>query len=103
MTDYRLVTYRTPKGRRAGIVAAEQLYDAAAATREPRYASVLGILQDWKAANALLRKASLRKPVGALKKMKLLAPLPNPGTLFCAGANYTDHMEEMLRAQNRPP
>jgi 2-keto-4-pentenoate hydratase/2-oxohepta-3-ene-1,7-dioic acid hydratase in catechol pathway len=39
----------------------------------------------------------------ALKKAKLLAPLPEPGAIFCAGANYTDHMEEMARIQNRPP
>jgi 2-keto-4-pentenoate hydratase/2-oxohepta-3-ene-1,7-dioic acid hydratase in catechol pathway len=103
MTDYRLVTYKTADGARAGVVIGEQVYDAAAAARKPQYASVLGILRDWKAANALLSKASYRKPLGALKKMKLLAPLPDPVTLYCAGANYTDHMAEMARAQNKEP
>ena len=103
MTDYRLVTCKTVDGARAGVVVGEHVYDAAAATRKPQYAALLAILRDWKAASALLRKASYRKPLGTLKKVKLLAPLPNPGNLYCAGANYTDHMAEMARAQNKEP
>ena len=103
MTDYRLVTYKTSDGARAGVVVDEQVYDAAAATRKAQYADVLAILRDWKTASALLGKASYRKPLGTLKKVKLLAPLPNPGNLYCAGANYTDHMAEMARAQNKEP
>jgi len=64
------------------------------------YPSVLDILRDWPAFS---RKKWNPKGKGvALKKAKLLAPLPDPGAIFCAGANYTDHMEEMARAQNRP-
>src|ERR1043165_655476 len=103
MSDYLLVTYKTADGGPAGVGVGEHFYDAAAATRKPQYASLLAILRDWKAASALLRKASYRKPLGALKKIKLLAPLPNPGNLHCAGANYTDHMAEMARAQNKEP
>lgn len=103
MTDYRLVTYKTAKGPRAGVVIGDAVYDAATATRKAQYTSVLAILREWKAASAILRKASYRKPVASLEKTKLLAPLPDPGTLFCAGANYTDHMAEMARAQNKEP
>jgi 2-keto-4-pentenoate hydratase/2-oxohepta-3-ene-1,7-dioic acid hydratase in catechol pathway len=38
----------------------------------------------------------------ALTGLKLAAPLI-PGTVFCAGANYKDHVEEMSRAFNLPP
>jgi 2-keto-4-pentenoate hydratase/2-oxohepta-3-ene-1,7-dioic acid hydratase in catechol pathway len=32
----------------------------------------------------------------------LHAPLLYPGTIYCAGANYADHVAEMARAQNLP-
>jgi 2-keto-4-pentenoate hydratase/2-oxohepta-3-ene-1,7-dioic acid hydratase in catechol pathway len=35
--------------------------------------------------------------------VRLLAPLPMPGTIYCAGANYRDHVLEMARAQNIQP
>jgi len=57
---------------------------------------------DW--TNALARLAS--KPRGKatpLKRAKLLAPVLYPGNIYCAGANYTDHVAEMERAQGREP
>jgi 2-keto-4-pentenoate hydratase/2-oxohepta-3-ene-1,7-dioic acid hydratase in catechol pathway len=33
----------------------------------------------------------------------LHAPLLYPGAIYCAGANYADHVAEMARAQNLPP
>jgi len=38
-----------------------------------------------------------------LAEVKLHAPLLYPGTIYCAGANYADHVAEMARAQNLPP
>jgi 2-keto-4-pentenoate hydratase/2-oxohepta-3-ene-1,7-dioic acid hydratase in catechol pathway len=35
--------------------------------------------------------------------VKLLAPVLYPGNIYCAGANYTDHMAEMARAQGKEP
>jgi hypothetical protein len=59
MTEIKLVSFRTAKGPRAGVVVGEQLYEAAALTAKPEYGSVLGILRDWRAASGLLkRKAS---------------------------------------------
>src|SRR5688572_26942574 len=37
-----------------------------------------------------------------LAEVKLHAPLLYPGTIYCAGANYADHVAEMARAQNLP-
>ena len=37
-----------------------------------------------------------------LSEVKLHAPLLYPGTIYCAGANYADHVAEMARAQNLP-
>jgi 2-keto-4-pentenoate hydratase/2-oxohepta-3-ene-1,7-dioic acid hydratase in catechol pathway len=101
MPDFKLVTYG--KGR-AGVVIDDVVYDAAALARNPSYETVLGILQDWRSAHKAFQKASGRKPKGtSLKKTRLHAPLPNPGAIFCAGANYTDHMAEMARAQGQAP
>ena len=106
MTEYKLLTYATASGARAGILVGDQVYDAATLTRKPEYASMLAVLRDWRKASALLKKLA-SKPGKArstpLKKTKLVAPLPFPGAIFCAGANYTDHMAEMARAQNREP
>jgi len=104
MPEYKLVTFQTSDGSRAGALIGEQVYDAAKLTGNPAHSSVLAILRDWRAAHTALRTAKIGTKKGiALPKAKLLAPLPNPGTIFCAGANYTDHMAEMARAQNREP
>jgi len=106
MNQYRLLSYKAAGGARAGVLIGEQVYDAAALTRKPEYARVLDILRDWRAASALLRERAAkpgRTKSLPLKKTRLLAPLLYPGAVFCAGANYTDHVAEMDRAQNRQP
>jgi 2-keto-4-pentenoate hydratase/2-oxohepta-3-ene-1,7-dioic acid hydratase in catechol pathway len=108
MASYFLVTYQSPKGPRAGIVVGDNVFDAAALTRNAAYATVLGILNDWKRAEGIIRKAAAaaakRKRKGRpLERTKLLAPVLWPSAIYCAGANYTDHMLEMARLQNIPP
>ena len=104
MTEYKLVTFQTSDGSRAGALIGEQIYDAAKLTGNPGHATMLAILRDWRAAHAELRRAKPGTKKGIpLGKAKLLAPVPVPGAVFCAGANYTDHVAEMLRAQGKPP
>src|SRR5207302_5833624 len=106
MAEYRLVSYRAPQGARAGILVQDNVYDAARLCGDDAYGSMLGILRDWRAAAGLLKKKAAnpgRARSITLKKARLLAPLPDPGAIFCAGANYTDHMAEMARAENGPP
>ena len=38
-----------------------------------------------------------------LKRTKLLAPVLWPSAIFCAGANYADHVAEMNKVNGRPP
>jgi 2-keto-4-pentenoate hydratase/2-oxohepta-3-ene-1,7-dioic acid hydratase in catechol pathway len=104
MAEYRLVTFQTSDGSRAGALIGEQIYDAAKLTGNPAHSTMLAVLRDWRAAHAELRKArpGTRKGI-PLGKAKLLAPVPRPGNVFCAGANYTDHVAEMMRAQKREP
>jgi len=108
MASYKLVTYQSAKGPRAGIVVDDRLFDAAALTRKSAYASMLDILNDWTSAKGALKKAAAAAAKSKLKsqpvaKAKLLAPVLWPSAIYCAGANYTDHMMEMARLQNMPP
>jgi len=105
---YKLATYKTTEGPRAGMVIGEEVFDAARLTGEAAYATVIGIVEDWKAAEGALRKAAAGAAKGRAKrqplaKTRLLAPLRFPPTIYCAGANYMDHAAEMAAREDRPP
>lgn len=108
--SYKLLTHQVGREARAGVLVEDTVYDAARVTGVGSYSSVLGVLQDWPKANRALAQAAKRIAGGKSRakgvpigRARLLAPLPNPGNIFCAGANYTDHVAEMLRAQGQPP
>ena len=107
MAGYKLATYQTKDGPRAGLVVDDKVIDAAKATGKAGYASVVGILNDWSKAQGALKaaaaKAGKSKAAIPLSKAKLLAPLLYPSTIYCAGANYQDHANEMAAKDNRPP
>jgi 2-keto-4-pentenoate hydratase/2-oxohepta-3-ene-1,7-dioic acid hydratase in catechol pathway len=105
---YKLATYRSSAGPRAGLVVGEAVFDAAALSGNPAYATVLGILADWKKAGGVLRKtaagaAKSRATRQPLARTKLLAPVRFPSAIYCAGANYADHAAEMARREGRSP
>jgi 2-keto-4-pentenoate hydratase/2-oxohepta-3-ene-1,7-dioic acid hydratase in catechol pathway len=107
MAGYKLATYQTPDGPRAGLVIDDKLFDAAKLTGKAAYASVLAILADWRAAQGALKKAAAaagksRVKALPLSRAKLLAPVRWPSAIYCAGANYADHAAEMARRMNRP-
>jgi len=105
---YRLATYQSADGARAGLVVGDKLFDAAKLTGNAAYATVLGILDDWKAAQATLKKAAANAGKSRVKsqplaRTKLLAPVRWPSAIYCAGANYADHVAEMNARHGRPP
>jgi 2-keto-4-pentenoate hydratase/2-oxohepta-3-ene-1,7-dioic acid hydratase in catechol pathway len=105
---YKLATYKSGDGPRAGLVIGEDVFDAAKLTGKPAYASVMGILADWKSAEGALRKAAAgaaksRAKRQPLKKTKLLAPVQYPSAIYCAGANYADHAAAMAAREGNPP
>ena len=104
-THYKLVSYETVEGPRAGAVVKDAVFDLAELTDKPSYATMLGVLDDWAEAEALIETAvatigSGAKPSSPLAKVRLLAPVLYPSAIFCAGANYSDHMSEMARVFN---
>ena len=108
--SYKLLSYQSGREARAGILVGDRIYDAARLTGQAAWSSVLGALQDWSRAHRAFAAAAKRittdksraKGVPA-KRARLLAPVLYPGDIYCAGANYTDHMAEMARAQGREP
>jgi 2-keto-4-pentenoate hydratase/2-oxohepta-3-ene-1,7-dioic acid hydratase in catechol pathway len=108
--SYKLLSYRDGRGARAGVLVGERVYDAARITGVPAHASVSALLEDWSRARRALADAARRIARGTsrakgapLSRVRLLAPLLYPGAIFCAGANYRDHMLEMARVSGSPP
>src|SRR5277367_5033289 len=107
LAGYKLATYQSSEGPRAGLVIGTEVFDAAKLTGKAAYATVMGIMADWKAADGALKKAAAgaaksRAKRQPLAKTKFLAPVPLPLTIFCAGANYADHAAAMARKQGMP-
>lgn len=108
MAIFRLLTYRAGSGPRAGLAVGDRFADAATATGHPGDATVLGILEDWDAVQPRLAAAALaiaagRVPATPLAGTTLLAPVHYPVTIYCAGANYTDHVARMAAVLGLPP
>jgi 2-keto-4-pentenoate hydratase/2-oxohepta-3-ene-1,7-dioic acid hydratase in catechol pathway len=96
---FRLLTYMAQSGPRSGILVGGVVHDAQALTGETRYATVLGILEDWDNAGPVLAALAKDKLAAAsgipLAETKMLAPIQYPGQIWAAGANYQDHIAEM--------
>jgi 2-keto-4-pentenoate hydratase/2-oxohepta-3-ene-1,7-dioic acid hydratase in catechol pathway len=105
MMAYKLASYRSEHGPRAGAVVGATLYDVATLTSDPAYRTVMDVLDDWDKAHEMIADAAARPacagwPVGS---MELLAPVSRPGAIYCIGSNYKDHAEEMRIASGRSP
>ena len=100
---YRLLSYRRDGRATAGVLVDGLVYPAADLAGDiPDAHSVLGLLQAWDRAHARLDAAAATLKGGTpLDRVELLAPILYPGSLFCAGANYWDHLEEMAEIAKR--
>lgn len=115
--SYRLATYvRGNDEPRAGIVVDDALLDVTTVvatsgvkSSSTSPAQVLQILDNWPSLHPVLEQAARdqrRGKAGAnatpVSDVRFLAPILYPGTIFCAGANYRDHVAEMSKAMNLP-
>ena len=104
MPKFQLATYQSPKGPRAGLVVGDKIIDAADATGNAADADVLALLASWDASLKRLDAAAEKGAASAkaLSTVTLLAPITRPIAIYCAGANYRDHANEMARVQGKP-
>jgi len=75
------------------------------ATKFPANTSLFDLLQDWEANYAVIRQAVQvldQFPV-PLQDVNTCAPLPQPRQIFCTGANYREHVVEMVVALSAHP
>lgn len=99
--EYRLLTYRGADGKPvAGVLidnAVHALKSLLAGQVDLDDWSVLGALQRWADVQPKLRAAAKAGAKGGMppSSITLMAPILYPPALFCAGANYWDHLEEM--------
>jgi 2-keto-4-pentenoate hydratase/2-oxohepta-3-ene-1,7-dioic acid hydratase in catechol pathway len=100
MSEYALVSYRNGTAEpKAGVKVGDRVYPAssmAAGLRDPD--TVMGLLREWDRARPLLEQAAAKPDPArglALADVTLMAPVLYPGALYCAGANYWDHLQEM--------
>jgi 2-keto-4-pentenoate hydratase/2-oxohepta-3-ene-1,7-dioic acid hydratase in catechol pathway len=106
--SHRLLSYSSSKGPRAGLAVDDKIFDVATLTGNAAYATVIDILNDWRTAQKALRASAAKirakkTKVRPLSRPKLMAPVLYPSALYCAGANYSDHMLEMARVQGIDP
>lgn len=106
--EYRLTNYLDgARGVRAAAIIGERVIPIASLLQgvaNVDATSVLGLLKNWDAAHTALQKAAQGAGASdgvALKDVRLMAPILYPGALYCAGANYWDHLEEMAEIAKR--
>lgn len=98
---WRLVSWAGGDGRPHAGVLAGGLIAPTAAILGDGCGSVLAILQAWDDLHPRLVRAVADGAVAASgvpeASVTRLAPVLHPGAVFCAGANYGDHLEEMAK------
>ena len=80
MAGYKLATYQSSDGPRAGLVIDDKVFDAAKLSGRAAYATMLGILEDWRTAQGVLKKSAANAGKSRVKALplgrtRLLAPV----------------------------
>lgn len=103
--DVELFSYRNADSSiRAGVRVDGALFDAADFLGDPGYSSVRAMLSDWATVDLRLHErlaAQVQNSLEPLGPLPLEAPLI-PGAIYCAAANYRDHMHAMAVKLNQP-
>lgn len=101
--SYKLLSYYEGSDIIAGIMVNERIYKLSDALADASLHSMIQVLEQWKTVRPKLIAFAEKAPSGGLPlaKVKLAAPVPRPPTIYCAGANYTDHVANMARALNQ--
>ena len=102
--DFGFVTYGVAnKPPRAGLLQNGRIHDIAGLLQDPDLATMRAVLDRWFEVTERLSKASPNDGGLQLEDCQLFSPIPNPGAVYCAGANYRDHVVNMARKLNIEP
>ena len=89
----KLVTFSDTRPARIGLVKGEGVIDLAKADPDlPR--DMIGLMNEWPRARAIVERAASRDADATLKTVKLHAPVPRPSKALAIGLNYADHIAE---------
>jgi 2-keto-4-pentenoate hydratase/2-oxohepta-3-ene-1,7-dioic acid hydratase in catechol pathway len=94
----RLITYRSERGDRAGVLSGDVVVDAGDALGDGGTSSVRGLLE----AGALADLAAAVRGADGVPAIAvaLLPPIPDPEKIVCIGLNYREHAAE---GRQEPP
>jgi 2-keto-4-pentenoate hydratase/2-oxohepta-3-ene-1,7-dioic acid hydratase in catechol pathway len=109
VAQYRLVSYRdAARAARPGVLVDDRVFDPTPLLKDLAPScdtgSVIGLLRQWDRVHPRLAAAAGEvdprdgQPIAGIL---LDAPILYPGALFCAGANYWDHLQEMAEIAAR--
>lgn len=90
----------------AGVVVDGRVVPTADVLASSADASVRGLLERWDDAEPALQHAVDALPGDGgipLEELRPLPPVQPPGQLFCAGANYKQHVKQLLMARGVVP
>jgi 2-keto-4-pentenoate hydratase/2-oxohepta-3-ene-1,7-dioic acid hydratase in catechol pathway len=108
MATYKLATCQTSKGKIGpALVVGNNVFPFANLPDFSGYLAMLDLLEDWLAAEPKIAFAAARLQNGQggepASSTVFLAPVLYPSAIYCAGANYGDHVLEMALAKGRQP
>lgn len=98
---YWLSTFDAGEGSRPGLIANDRIVDLSAVLELPQRADLMDVLERWENVRAALAQiaAQIGETGRPLSEVTLKAPLERPLAVYCAGANYRDHVDNMARAR----
>jgi 2-keto-4-pentenoate hydratase/2-oxohepta-3-ene-1,7-dioic acid hydratase in catechol pathway len=101
----KLATIGPLDAQRAVLIKADRAYDVGLLLGRGHSIGLLDVLQSWVELERIFEHLDLaeRSEVVSFNVSQLLAPIPVPGTIYCAGANYRDHAAEMARKRGAQP
>lgn len=100
---FRLARIAAKNGPVMAAVAQDKFYELPRTWESRDATNPLTLLADWDRALSWIEQNIRDRDAVPLADMCLLSPIPAPGAVICAGANYADHAAEMAKVQGREP
>lgn len=96
---YWLATFDAGAGSRPGLVVGGHVADLTRRLDLPPRASLMDVLELWDEIRGALPGIAAEEGDAPLSEVVLKAPIERPLAIYCAGANYRDHVDNMARAR----